>query len=78
MAHIASDFTSVFCADAGIIFGTTDLYELGFSYLSICIFTVTETLSHTIFDPPSLFISLLTVIHIPCGQIFETFDPIPT
>ena len=27
------------CAAAGTIFGTTDVYELGFSYLSISIFT---------------------------------------
>ena len=37
-ANIASDFTCVYCADAGTIFGTTDVYELGFSYLSISIF----------------------------------------
>ena len=35
MAHIASDFTCVYCAAAGTIFGTTDIYELGFSYLSL-------------------------------------------
>ena len=39
-AHIASDFTCVYCAAAGTIFGSTDVYELGFSYLSISIFTV--------------------------------------
>ena len=38
-AHITSDFTCVFCAAAGTIFGTKDVYELGFSYLSISIFT---------------------------------------
>ena len=37
-AHIASDFTCVYCTAAGTIFGTTDVYELGFSYLSISIF----------------------------------------
>ena len=37
-AHIASDFTCVICAAAGTIFGTTDVYVLGFSYLSISIF----------------------------------------
>ena len=31
--HITSD-----CTAAGTIFGTTDVYELGFSYLSISIF----------------------------------------
>ena len=36
-AHIASDFT---CAAAGTIFGTTEVYELGFSYLSINIFII--------------------------------------
>ena len=40
-AHIASDFTCVYCAD-GTIFGTTDLYELGFSYLSLSIFRVQQ------------------------------------
>ena len=40
MAHIASEFTCVYCttSTAGTIFGTTDVYELGFSYLSISIF----------------------------------------
>ena len=40
-AHIASDFTSVYCAEcaaAGTIFETIDVYELGFSYVSISIF----------------------------------------
>ena len=37
-AHIVSDFTCVYCTAAGTIFGTTDVYELGFSYLSISIF----------------------------------------
>ena len=35
MTHIASDFTCVVCVSAGTIFGTTDVYEFGFSYLSI-------------------------------------------
>ena len=40
-AHIASDFTCVYCAAGGTIFGTTDVYnKLGFSYLSISIFRV--------------------------------------
>ena len=39
-AHIASDFTCLYFAASGIIFGTTDVYELGFSYLSFSIFTV--------------------------------------
>ena len=30
--------TCVYCTAAGTIFGTTDVYELGFSYLSISIF----------------------------------------
>ena len=30
----------VYCAVAGTIFGTTDVYELEFSYLSISIFNV--------------------------------------
>ena len=34
LANSASDFTCVHCAAAGTIFGTTDVYELGFSYLS--------------------------------------------
>ena len=39
MGHIASDFTCVYCAaTVGTFFGTTDVYELGFSYLSISIF----------------------------------------
>ena len=29
----------VYCAAAGTIFGTTDVHELGFSYLSISIFS---------------------------------------
>ena len=33
----------VYCAAAGTIFGTTDVYELGFSYLSISIFTIEHT-----------------------------------
>ena len=41
-AHITSDFTCVYCAAAaGTIFETTDVYELGFSYLSFSIFNVT-------------------------------------
>ena len=28
LAHIASDFICVYCATAGTIFGTTDVYEL--------------------------------------------------
>ena len=40
MARIASDFTCVYCTAAGTFFGTTDVYELSFSYLSISIFTV--------------------------------------
>ena len=40
MAHIASHCTCVNSAPAGTIFGTTDVYELGFSYLSISIFTL--------------------------------------
>ena len=36
--HIASDFTCVYCAAAGTIFGTTDVYKFGFSYLSFGIF----------------------------------------
>ena len=38
MAHIDSDFTCVYCTATGTIFGTTDVYELGFSHLSISIF----------------------------------------
>ena len=38
-AHIASDFTRVYCAETGTIFGTTYVYELDFSYLSISIFS---------------------------------------
>ena len=30
LAHIASDFTCVYCTAAGTIFGTTDVYELSF------------------------------------------------
>ena len=37
-AHIAPDFTRVVCTDAVTIFETTDVYELGFSNLSISIF----------------------------------------
>ena len=37
-ANIALHFTCVYSAAAGNIFGTTDVYELGFSYLSIGIF----------------------------------------
>ena len=39
-ANIASDFTCVYCRAAGTIFGTTGVYELGFSYLSISIFSL--------------------------------------
>ena len=39
-AHIASVVTCVYCTAAGTIFGTTDVYELGFSYLSISIFSI--------------------------------------
>ena len=39
-AHIASDFTCVYCSAAGTILRTTDVYELDFSYLSISIFTL--------------------------------------
>ena len=42
-AQIASDFTCVYCATAVTIFGTTDVYEHGFSYLSISIFNNTHT-----------------------------------
>ena len=38
-AHIVSDFTCVYSAATGTIFGTTHVYELYFSYLSISIFT---------------------------------------
>ena len=38
VASIATDFTCVYYTAAGTVFGTTDVYELGFSYLSICIF----------------------------------------
>ena len=37
-AHIASDFTCVYCAAAETLFGTTDVYELDFSYLSVSTF----------------------------------------
>ena len=37
-AHIASNFVCLYYATAGTIVGTTDVYELGFSYLSISIF----------------------------------------
>ena len=33
VAHIASDFTYVYCTAVGTIFGTTDVYELGFSLI---------------------------------------------
>ena len=36
-AHIAPDFTRVVCTDAVTIFETTDVYELGFSNLSILV-----------------------------------------
>ena len=36
--RIAIDFACVYCTVAGIIFGITDVYKLGFSYLSISIF----------------------------------------
>ena len=35
-----SPVTCVYCAAAVTIFGTTDVYELGFSYLSISIFKI--------------------------------------
>ena len=41
-AHIASDFTCVYCAADGTIFRATDVYELVFSYLSISIFSFTH------------------------------------
>ena len=41
VAHIASDFTCVFCAAVGTFFGTIDVYELCFSYLSLSIFNFT-------------------------------------
>ena len=37
-AHNTSRFTCVCSAAAGTIVGTTDVYELGFSYLSLSIF----------------------------------------
>ena len=37
-AHIASDFTCVYSAAAGTICGTTDVFELTFSYTFISIF----------------------------------------
>ena len=37
VAHIASDFTCVYYIAAGTLFGTTDVYELGFSNLSISV-----------------------------------------
>ena len=46
VAHIASDFTCVYCAVAGTIFGTTDIYQLSFSYLSINIFIVYTVTNH--------------------------------
>ena len=42
-ARIASYFTCVYCTAAG----TTDVYELSFSYLSISIFTCRTSSSHT-------------------------------
>ena len=44
-AHIASEFTCVYCAAAGTIYGTTDVYELRFSYLSISIFILNLNLN---------------------------------
>ena len=40
MSHIASDFTCVYWTAVGTSSGTTDVYELGFSYLSISVFTL--------------------------------------
>ena len=42
MASIALDFTCVYSTAAGTIFGTTDVYELGFSYISIGVFNYTK------------------------------------
>ena len=39
-AHIALDITCVYSAAGGTYFRTTDVYELHFSYLSICIFVM--------------------------------------
>ena len=53
-AQSASDFTCVYCAAAGTIFRTIDVYELGFSYLSISIFT-----APTLPTPPVIRVVLL-------------------
>ena len=69
-ASIALDFACVYCTRtaAGTIFGTTDVYELGFSYLSISIFKVTD------FAAAFYGIdSILGVIHKPCGNFFGHF-----
>ena len=43
-----SDFTCVYCTAVGTIFGTTDVYELSFSYLSINIFNAMFSANHII------------------------------
>ena len=49
MAHIATEFTCVYYATAGTIFGTTEVYELGLSYISISIFKKIHFLIEHIF-----------------------------
>ena len=44
--HIASDFTCVYCTAVGTIFGTTDVFELGFSYLPVSIFNQPSHKTH--------------------------------
>ena len=46
-AHMASDFTCVYCTAAETFFGATDEYEIGFSFLSIGIFSDTNSYTKT-------------------------------
>ena len=58
-AHIALDFTYVYCTAAGTIFGTTDVYELDFYYLSISIFKILKVISEMVVGYPFLHLHFL-------------------
>ena len=57
VAHIASEFTCVYCATAETIFGTTGVNELSLSYLSISIFKMKYRFKNGITRLPLLSVS---------------------
>ena len=49
VAHISSEFTCFFYVVVGTIFGTNDVNELRYSYLSVSIFTIFEMMTIILF-----------------------------